>query len=186
MIFRRLVIASLLGATSLATSSAFAQAAAPIPPQPTELRADHLDMQSTDDETRAICTGNVVLTGTNMRIVCDRLEVIARRIGDKDATIGDVDRFKYLLATGRVKIVQGDREATCGRAEVLPPEGKVILTENPVLTDHSNGWVTAGDKFTLLRGQRQVLIENPRSTGPSIPDLGPGADKALQGAPKQP
>lgn len=191
MTFRRFT-ALLAGASALALSLASARAQAPVPaagpvaPQPTELRADHLDMTSTDDESRAICTGNVILTGTNLRITCDRLEVIATRIGDKDATIGTLERFKYLLATGRVRIVQGDREATCGRAEVLPREGTVVLTEDPVLMDHSNDFVAAGEKLTLRRGQRQVEIKNPHLTAPTIQDLGPDAKKALEGAPKQP
>ena len=30
------------------------------------------------------------------------------------------NRFKSLIATGRVRIVQGEREASCDRAEVMP------------------------------------------------------------------
>src|SRR5471032_1712149 len=85
-----------------------------VAPQATELRGDHLEMWSTGPETRAICTGSVTLTGTNLRILCDRLEIIAEGVGDKTATIPMLEKFKYLLATGHVHIVQGDREATCG------------------------------------------------------------------------
>lgn len=145
----------------------------------TELVADSLEMTSTDTETRALCTGNVVLTGTNLKIVCDRLEIVAARIAGEDDTIGTLERFKFLLATGNVRIVQGDREATCGRAEVLPREEKVILTENPVLLDRSTDFVAAGETITLLRGERQIFVEKPRLTGPAIQDLGPGVDAAL-------
>jgi lipopolysaccharide export system protein LptA len=138
---------------------------------PTELTSDHLEMTSTDDETTAVATKNVVLTGTNLRITCDRLTIIASRIGDKDATIGTVERFKYILATGNVRIVQGDRESTSQKAEVFPREDKVVLSEEPVVIDHSNGFVGAGEKITLFRGKREVQVEKPKFTGPPVDDL---------------
>ncbi len=144
-------------------------------PQPTELRSEKLEMTSTDDETRAVATGSVVLTGTNLRITCDRLEIVATRIGEKDATVGTLEKFKYLLATGRVKIIQDDREATCGRAEVFPREEKVVLTEDPVIVDKSSDFVAAGERITLLRGKREVLVDLPKFTGPPIKDLGGNA-----------
>lgn len=163
-------------------------AATPATPPRTELVADLVDVTSTDTETRVICTGNVVLTGTNLRIACDRLEVIATRTpAGADAALGPLERFKYLLATGNVRIVQEDREATCGRAEVLPGEERVVLTGEPVLIDHSSDYVAAGEKITLLRGQRQVIVEKPRFSGPPIKDLGPGAtDDAAAPAPPSP
>jgi len=155
-----------------------ARAAPPVAEEvPTVLEADTLEMVSTDTETRVICTGNVILTGTNLKITCDRLEVIAaRQSGDEDL-LGPVEQFKYLLATGAVRIVQGDREATCGRAEVLPREEKVVLTEDPVLIDHSSDCIAAGRGITVLRGHRQVLVEQPRLTGPPVTDLGPDAGR---------
>lgn len=162
-----------------AHSICFAQ----IAPQRTELKADDLVMTSTDDETRAICTGNVVLTGTNMKIVCDRLEIIAARTGESSATIGTIEGFKYLLAEGNVRLVQGDREATCGRAEVLPDQERVVLYDNPVVTDHSTGIVAAGSEIILLRGQRELLVKNPRVTGPPVKDLGPDAPKPADAKP---
>ena len=146
------------------------------PVKRTELSADDLVMTSTDDETRAICTGNVVLTGTNMKIACDRLEIIAARTGESAATIGTLEGFKYLLATGNVRLVQGDREATCGRAEVLPDQDRVILYENPVVIDHSSDFIAAGSEITLHRGQRRLEVKNPKVTGPPVKDLGPGLD----------
>jgi lipopolysaccharide export system protein LptA len=151
---------------------ALLRGADPVPDQSTELVCDHMEMWSVNEETHAICTGSVVLTGTDMKISCDRLEIIAEGIADKAATIPVLERFKYLLATSHVRIVQGDREATCGRAEVLPREDKVILTEDPVVIDHTASSVTHGTKITMLRGERRVLVENPHATMPSIKDLG--------------
>ena len=57
-----------------------------------------------------------MVTGNNIKLYCDNLKVVAIRKGDPTATLGEYGYFKSLVATGRVRIVQGDREATCGRA----------------------------------------------------------------------
>lgn len=166
--------------------------AAEVEPQPTTLTCDHMDMWSEEEETKAICTGNVTVTGTNLLIVCDRLELIATRIGKEEGgAVPDLDKFRYLLATGNVSITQGSRVATCGRAEVFPREEKVVLTENPVVADKATEMVSAGDRITMLRGQERVVVENPRLTGPPIKDLGfekkePEEQKAREEAPAQP
>lgn len=159
--------------------------------QKTTLDCDHAEMWSTGNETRGVCTGSVTLVGTDLRILCDRLEFTALGMGDKSSTLPTLDKFKYMLATGHVVIIQADREATCGRAEVLPREDKVILTENPVLIDHGTDWTSAGEKITLLRGERRVIVDKSRVTGPALKDLGyeksvppaaaAGADKPAPG-----
>lgn len=161
-----------IGPWSLVIPARAQPAPAETAPVPTELRSEKLRMTSTDDETTAVATGNVILTGTNLRITCDQLTLVATRIGDKDATLGAVEKFKYILATGDVRIVQGDRESTSQRAEVFPREDKVVLSEDPVIIDHSSGFAGAGEKITLFRGKREVLIDQPRFTGPPVGDLG--------------
>ncbi|MDX2187552.1 MAG: LptA/OstA family protein [Opitutaceae bacterium] len=143
----------------------------------TEITSRALEMTSNDDESRAVFTGDVQVTGTNLSLTCDRLEVVATRIGDKSATLGKLERFKSLVATGRVRIVQADREATCGRAEVYPREDKIILTQNPTVIDHGSGSVAVGEPLILFRGERRVQGENIRITFPPIRDLGFEADK---------
>ena len=153
--------------------------AAEAPPQKTTLDCEHAEMWSVGNETRGVCTGSVTLVGTDIRILCDKLEFTAVGVGDKTATLPTLDKFKYMLATGHVVIVQADREATCGRAEVLPREDKVVLTENPVLIDHGTDWTTTGDKMTMLRGERRVIVEKSRVTGPALKDLGYEKDKPV-------
>ena len=154
-----------------------ARAAAPAAPVPTELRSEKLEMTSTDDETTAIATGNVILTGTNLRITCDHLTVIALRPknDDKASAIPDAEKIKYILATGNVHITQADREATSQRAEVFPREDKVILSGGPVIIDNSNGMVATGEPLILLRAQRAVLGTNVKITAAPIEDLSANA-----------
>ena len=149
------------------------------PPPPTVIESQSLDMHSSADETVSIFTGNVVVTGNDLRITCDRLEVVSVRIGDKADTIGQQDKFKSLLAIGHVHIVQGDREASCGRAQVLPRDDKVILTENPVVIDHGNNTVATGEPLVLLRGERRVTGQNVHITLPALKDLGFGKNAPL-------
>jgi hypothetical protein len=143
------------------------------PDEETVITSDTLEMWTTPEGiTHAILTGSVKAAATNMRLTCDRLELTATNIGDKTATIGNFEKLQRLLATGSVTIVQGEREATCGRAELLPREDKVILTENPVVIDHANGSRATGDPLTLHRGDRRIHGKNVRITFPPIRDLG--------------
>ena len=146
--------------------------AAPGPAQKTEIFSDAVDSQSTNRDTTSFFTGHVVVTGNDIRMTCDKLEVITLRTGAASDTLGKQDQFKYLLATGSVDIHQGEREATCGRAEILPQDNKITLTETPVVTDHGNGTVFTGEKLILLRGERRVLGEHVHITAPAIKDLG--------------
>jgi lipopolysaccharide export system protein LptA len=160
-------------------------------PPNTVIVSQSLDMHSTDTETLSVFTGNVVVTGNDMRITCDRLDVVSIRNNDKTDTIGKQENFKSLIATGRVHIVQRDREASCGHAEVLPRENKVTLTENPVVIDHSNNTIATGEPLVLLRDKQEVTGQNVQITLPPIKDLGfdknaaPPAPKAPTAAPQK-
>jgi lipopolysaccharide export system protein LptA len=191
----------LLTALCLASLCLAAARAQNVAPEVTTIESETLDMRSTDTETTSVLTGKVVLTGTNLRLTCDRLEIVALRSGDPKATIGKVESFKSLVATGNVRIIQGDREAACGRAEVIPGSDKITLTGQPVVVDHAINWRWTGDELEMLRGDRQIRGKNARFTGPPIRDLGvdkpkpnearpaadaPKADAPAPEAPKQP
>lgn len=183
----RTAVVSVIGACA----QAMALAAPPAEPQPTVIESTGpMVMVSTDTETTVTHTGNVVVTGTNIRLTCDHLEYVVLRKGDPAAAIGTMDKFKSLIATGNVRIVQGDREAACGRAEVRPREDRIILTDNPVVVSHDEGFRGAGETIIIHRGERRVEILQPRLVGPPIKDLGfepakPPAAPATD-APRQP
>jgi len=82
-----------------------------------------------------------------------------------------------------VRIVQGDREATCGRAEVFPREDKIILTEEPMVTDHGNEAKYIGRKIEMFRGERRVRGEGVHLILPAIKDLGFDKNEAPPAAP---
>ena len=118
----RLAVLLCLAALGGAPVRATAAEEPPIPP--TEITSKHGESVSTDTEMITLFTDDVVVTGNNIRITCDRLEVVSIRFGEKEQVVATQNRFKSLVATGHVKIVQGDREATCERAVVLPGDNR--------------------------------------------------------------
>ncbi len=154
----------------------------------TDIVSISMELWGTDTQTQGVFSGNVVVTGTNMKMTCDRLEIIASRIGDKTITVGKLDKFKYLLATGKVHMIQGDREAFCGRAEIYPREDRIVLTEKPMVIDHGSDATYTGDELDIYRGERRVKGKNVSITFPPIKDLGFDKKQAAPGteAPTRP
>ena len=161
-------------------------------PVPTVITSQADDAKTVGDETTILFTGLVTVTGTDLKLTCDRLEVLLAQAPDSKkkvagpTVLGESGKFKHLLATGRVKIVQGDRIATCGRAEVLPDKDQVILTEKPMVEDPEYGTATA-HLIRMQRGERHVFLEGGPDGAPQIvtrpiKDLGFGKD---QPAPKK-
>jgi lipopolysaccharide export system protein LptA len=152
-------------------------------PQTTTIDSDGAESISTDTETTTTFHDNVFAKGNDITLSCDALKVIATRIGDKSATLGKYGKFRYLLATGNVRIVQGDRIATCGRAEVFPGEDRIVLTENPAVSIDSEGYKATGPRMILYRGQRRAVIEGgpherTHISLPAIKDLGFPSEKS--------
>ena len=178
--FLWLLVSAVLPTAATAQSTDAKSPAPSVPVIPTVITSKKLEMWSTDTETHSIFDQNVVVTGNNMKITCDHLDVLAGRLGDKNATVGTLDKFKTLVATGNVRIIQGDRDVTCGRAEVFPGENRVVLTESPVVIDSSGPYVARGTRIILLRGERRLFGDNIEMTGPPIKDLGFNKEKPMQ------
>ena len=137
---------------------------------------------STDTEITSTFRDQVVVTGNNLKMTCDFLTVVAIRERDPSVAIGQYKYFKSLVATGHVRILQGDREATCGRAEIFPGEDKIVLSEKsegtlPRIRNLDDQSTVDGFRIILYRGQRRAVIEpDPQSgirmIGPALKDLG--------------
>lgn len=197
MIFRcasacLLILASLPRAHSAeAPASAKSPATPAVPLVPTVIESGAAEMISTEKETIFTFSKGVTVTGTNLKMTCDHLEVIARRTGDPEATFGKQENFKSLVASGGVRIVQNDREAVCDRAEVFPGDDKVILTGNPKVRSLDGQYQASGPKMVLHRGERRAQIigeagERPRITLPALKDLGYEKEKEKKTEPAKP
>jgi lipopolysaccharide export system protein LptA len=164
------------------------------PPVPTVIEsAGPAEMASTATESTFTFLDKVVVTGAGLKLTCDNLVAVASRTGDPKATLGKQERFKSLVATGNVHLIQGGREAFCGRAVVLPGDDKVVLTENPRVRTLDGSYEASGPEMILLRGeQRAIITSNTRFVLPPVRDLGPGKKKdegkkaspAIEPAPK--
>jgi len=167
---------------TIAGACAGSALAQPIPSgaaTPTVISSDSGEMVSSATETTFTFRDHVVVTGTNIRITCDQLVVIANRTGDPKATLGNQDKFKSLVANGHVHIVQNDREATCGRAEVFPGEDKVVLTGNPKVRTLDGKYEADGPVMELYRGERRAVVKGgTRFALPPLKDLGYGKEPA--------
>lgn len=167
-----------IGALLLATLLRAAPApVATAPLQDTEIEAGTAEVISSATETTFHLGKGVKVTGTNLKLTCDTLVVVAKRTGDPKATLGKQENFKSLIATGHVRILQNDREAHCERAEILPGEDKVVLTGNPRIRSLDGQYQASGDTMTLYRGQRRAVIDSggdgrPTFTLPPLQDLG--------------
>jgi lipopolysaccharide export system protein LptA len=160
-----------------ATMLVLAPGAGAAEPQDTTIDSVSAESVGTDTETTTVFHDQVVAVGNDLTLKCDFLKVIATRIGDKTATLGKYGKFRYMLATGNVRIVQSDRIATCGRAEVFPGEDRIVLTEDPVVEIPSEHYKASGPRMILYRGQRRAVIEgtpgHPTHISlPPIKDLG--------------
>ena len=163
--------------TCAAVSPAFAAEDEDLPR--TIVESDALEMNATDERNFFYFTGNVRVTGTNLAVTCDRLEVVTTRTGESEATIGELTAIENIVATGGVEIFQAGRQITAGRAELNPREGLVVLTDHPKIIDREvevSGW-----RITLLKGERKALVEADPEQGQggrptvkldSLPDLG--------------
>lgn len=163
-------------------------AAAAVPLVPTVIESGSAEMVSTEKETTFTFRNGVTVTATNMKMTCESLEVIATRTGDPAATFGKQENFKSMVATGNVRIVQSDREATCERAEVFPGDDKVVLSGSPKVRSTDGQYQASGPKMELLRGERRARIvsdggERPRITLPALKDLGYEKEKEKKKAP---
>ncbi len=156
------------------------------PPSPTVIESGSSEMISTDKETTFILRDRVTVTGTNLKITCDELVVVMRRRGDAKATLGNPQNFKSLVATGKVRILQGDREALSERAEIFPEDDRVVLsgTPEPRVRTLDGQYEATAPVMELVRGERIARLlsldgKRPQFTLPPLKDLGfdPNAPK---------
>ncbi len=156
----------------------------------TVFKGDFLKIKTEDEKTRFYLTGNVVITGTNLKVTCDSLEALSVKVEGQKSD-NDVGNMEEIIATGNVHIIQDDRDATAGRAEIYPmgfekkpdPTGKnngvIVLKISPVLRDLKKGTVASAHEIRFHQGKGEAEFisapdktERPTVILDEIPDLG--------------
>lgn len=150
--------------------------------QPIEITARRLSMKFGKDSAQATYDGNVKVKQGDVTMSCDRLvvdyEMKQNRSGQekrdpkltKDVALSNL---KTITATGNVKIVQGDRMATAGKAVFDNKKRTIELDENPKL------WM-GPDRLT---GKKIILyVDENRSEvdGEVTTRISPGTPKKEQ------
>ena len=144
----------------------------------TEIEAETLEAEITEENGYLIGRGSVKLTATNLEITCNQIEVFTD-VKDKDGnnTLGDLSSIRRIIATGNVKILQEERMATSGRAEVYPNDDYILLDEDPIVYQNDITIDGTGAQMRILRGNGRVELigdtnNKIRVTGRPIEDFG--------------
>src|SRR5690606_27055627 len=155
----------------------------PEPIIPTVIEADHAEMVTSDTGTRFVFPGNITVSGNNLTVRCDQMEVFSAREEQEKKPSGgppEIGRMEKIVATGNVHIEQEGREGRAGRAEIFLIEGRIVLTESPVIrNEHGN---VSGYRITFIQGETQAIVESgpgqrARIVLPKLPDLGTEMEK---------
>ena len=144
----------------------------------TEIEAETLEAEITEENGYLIGRGSVKLTATNLEITCNQIEVFTD-VKDKDGnnTLGDLSSIRRIIATGNVKIVQEELMVTSGRAEVYPNDDYILLDEDPIVYQNDITIDGTGAQMRILRGNGRVELigdtnNKIRVTGRPIEDFG--------------
>lgn len=169
-------------------TSTQAEPSKPEPIVPTVIDTDHAEMVTRDGQTHFILTGNVKVTGNNLIVQCDRMELFTtpeEEAEEKEKEPSgnpspEFGRMEKIIATGNVHIEQEGREGQAGKVELFLIEGRIVMTESPVISDE-NG-IVSGYKITFNQGEARAEViagegQRVRIELPSLPDLGAGAEK---------
>jgi lipopolysaccharide transport protein LptA len=150
------------------------------PVEDTVVTSQRLEMVGQENENIFYFHEDVVVTGTNLKATCDEMTVLASRVSQKKSeAVGELGAITHITLVGNVVIEQSGRRAESGRAEIFPREGKVVLTEHPVVYD-SEGTVK-GERIELYKNEKKARVfgaekgqpgQRPTVILPGFEDLG--------------
>lgn len=114
-------------------------------------------MEMHDDKKLIIFTGDVVAKKQNVNLYCDKLQVYYLE-GEKTKK-RDVD---YMIAEGKVKIIQLDKVATGDIAKYFKKEDMIILEGKPAVVKEGDTNEIRGDKVVFYIKQNKSVVEGNR------------------------
>jgi lipopolysaccharide export system protein LptA len=160
--------------------------------EPITIVADTLDYDYKNNIV--VYRGSVVATQGEVKLSSDVLRITLEskptpENGAKTTTstvaaapdpAGGGQRLKEVIATGNVRIDQGTKWATGGRAVFEQSDRTVVLTENPTLHDGKNE--VAGDRVVVYLDEDRSVVEGGRKRVKAV--LFPDKQHALTPQPK--
>ena len=147
--------------------------------EPIVVTADTLEY---DYKTNVVVyRGDVIAAQGDTKVRSDTLTVTLAAQKDSDppdtAKKGD-QRLQEVIAVGNVRIDNGTRWATGGRAVFEQAVRTLVLTENPVLHDGANE--VSGDRVTLYLDENRSVVDGGRRRVKAT--VFPNKDGGLAGA----
>lgn len=132
------------------------------PEKPIHIAADRLEADQNEELVRFV--DNVVVVQDDTVLNCDLLIIHYQSRQKRESESGDElaglaqtgGQIKRLLAIGRVQMAQGERRATCDRAEYDHRTGTIVLTGNPEVRQGRD--VLRGAKIVIQVKNRRVRI----------------------------
>jgi len=115
--------------------------------QPINVSSDRLEAD--DQAGRVKFLGHVVVEQGGLSLYADEIQLYYQ--GDKR----DIERLE---AYGDVRIVQGERVATAGKAVFFNREKRIVLTESPVV--HQGDDSISGDEITFYLEQEKSVVNS--------------------------
>ena len=119
--------------------------------EPVEITSDR--MEADDVAKTLVFIGHAVAKQGDVTISGDRL-TIYYTAKDAAARGGDVER---IVAEGGVRIVQGTRVATGGKAEYFRNEDRIVLTGSPKVVDGANS--VQGHEIILYNKENRSVVK---------------------------
>jgi len=136
--------------------------------QSTIILSDELTLLQKEGGNEFIFLGNVSIRSGLLEIRCDTMTVYTRvEPSEQEGDFSGFGNIYLIEAVDNVSIRQDTRMATAGLARIYPDEGKIILENNPVVTDE-RGSLT-GYRMILLEEEKRVIIESgPDGSQPRV------------------
>ncbi len=163
----------------------------------TIITGDRLEVETKQEGHQFHFYGNVKVQTKELLVHCDELEVIAEPKVEAgmpcEATPAlqapAVGAISLIIARGHVEVTQGERQAKAGLAEIFSKENKIILSDNPVVTDPEGqvkGYriILYQDKEGIQRvsveGDPTCPSERPSIVLPNSPELKPSKAQKIE------
>ena len=105
-------------------------------------------MEADEAAKTLVFIGHAVARQADVTLYGDRLMIYNAAKG------GDVDR---IVAEGNVRIVQGTRIATGGKAEYFRSEDRIVLTGSPKVVDGANS--VQGHEISLFLKENRSVVK---------------------------
>lgn len=121
----------------------------------TEIKSDKQWLASSADADRYFFEGNVDASGTDMKADCDRVEVVMR-----SKKRGAPREISQIIMTGNVKLNQGLKDVSCGRADIYVDDEIAVLNDNPVVVNREDNSRASGSRIVYNKGNKSILVES--------------------------